>query len=199
MTTQEQLEDRLSLSTAFIATIIIACLIGISVGVGILMNNSRYRTTVHSYTTETQNLIARKDDGFAALFTDIMDVCAEQLASQSAGNKTDFLCEQAQSQLGFLEVDTLRDSSAIAYIRVSDNKYEMIEASGKYTGSQTFLNGHNQFLYESAPVLEKYFLEDTDIPLWDNYLWFIPGKEVIVPVAIDGKTVGYIFRGVIEK
>lgn len=199
MSAHEPLDDRLSLKTAIVATIVVACLVGVAVGAGVLMNNARYRSTVHSYTSETQALISKKEDGFAALFTDIMDLCADQLASQSAGKRDDFMCEPAQYQLGFLEVDTLRDSSAIAYVRVSDNTYEMVEASGKYTGRKLLKNAANQFLYDSVSSLEKYFFEDADIPLWDDYLWFIPGKEVIVPVMRNNETIGYIFRGVIEK
>lgn len=199
MATHEPLDDRLSLSTAVVATVVIACLIGVAVGVGVLMNNARYRSTVRTYTTETQDLILQKEDGFKALFTDIMDVCADQLASQSAGTRDDFMCEPAQYQLGFLDVDSLHDSSAIAYIRVLDKKYEMIEASGKYTGSRPFINARNQFNYDAIPDLEKFFSENAQISLWHDYLWFIPGKEVMVPVEIDDETVGFIFRGVIEK
>ncbi len=35
--------------------------------------------------------------------------------------------------------------------------------------------------------------------MWADYIRFIPGKEVIVPIELPDGTDGYILRGVIEK
>jgi hypothetical protein len=100
-----------------------------------------------------------------------------------------------------MQVDQLTDSSAIAYIRITDKKYSLLEASGKYTGMQPIYDGsYSQLGYgETRDRLASYFLDGKDIDMWDDYVYYIKGKEVIVPVSIDGKLVGYIFRGVIER
>lgn len=199
MKKNNQLEDHLSLSTALGATVLVAMIIGLAVGIGVMMNNARYRRVLTQYTSETHALLADQEPKVIELFTTVMDSCGGASATESAKLRDNDNCQEAKDHLAALGVDRLRDSSSIAYVRARDDSFEVLEASGKYSSPRKLhTNGSNHFRYDKADVLATLFYEEDAVPMWDDYIWFISGKEVVVPIVIDGQTYGYIFRGVIE-
>lgn len=116
---------------------------------------------------------------------------------------TDIFCAAAIQALGSLRADTLTDSSAIAYVVIDNDHYQLIEASGKYNQRRSLYESYlyNHFGYDETTKVDlvRYLTQGTDILKWQDFINYIPGKEVIVPIDLDGDTVGYVFRGVIER
>lgn len=199
MKNSSSLEDNLSLKTAVVATVLVAMIIGLAVGVGVMMNNARYRRVITQYTNETHTMLVDQEAEVTELFTSVLDECGGATSTESAKLRDNNDCQVAKDQLALLGVDRLTDSSSIAYVRVRDDSFEVLEASGKYSSPRKLhTNGSNHFRYDKADVLASLFFEEDAVPMWDDYIWFISGKEVVVPVVYEGRTLGYIFRGVIE-
>ena len=203
-------QNDISLKTAGLAGLAIASVVALAMGGALLANRQRREQVVRTYTDETLQLLSSKQDQVKNLFTQVFDECARQLetnkaiALQKNGNAYvyDIECATARTALSELGVSGLKDSSAIAYLRVKDGQYEVLEASGKFNGRQD-LNSNSygrQLTYrqKQKDAIHSYLIDKKPIPMWDDYIQYIPGKEVIVPVKIDGVD-AYIFRGVLER
>lgn len=205
-----QEEDKLPLKKTFFSMVFITFIIALAVGGAFLFNKNRQIRVIAKYTKETRSLIEKKDIEFAQLFDSTIELCRQELAEKKLASNDkyppkDVICKSAQQKLADIGVDQLKDSSAIAYIKVTGDKYELIEASGKYNEIRDIKNSYSHFSYRYYNNSDKgnlydFFVMNKSISMWDDYIRFIPFKEVIVPVVLDGdKTVGFIFRGVIEK
>lgn len=198
-------QDHISLKVAAVSIGVISLIIFILIALAIMGNNNRRNKIINLYTWQTNNHIQEHQQDFIYFFDTTFAQCNEELNQKKAMSFdpqriSDIICTSAQQQLSKMGVDRLTDSSAIAYAKVENQAYELIEASGKYNQKQTFSdNYYSHFGYGSnRDDLIKFFNENKSIPMWADYISYIGGKEVIVPVDIDKKRIGYIFRGVIE-
>jgi hypothetical protein len=192
---------------------IVAIVLAVVIGLAIVFNTYREQKIVLEYTNETLALVSTKKNLFQQLFTTVMQTCQvhdEQERAQSKAQK-DYIpsdmCRPAQEMLSAIGVETLKNSSAIAYLAVRDKSVAFLEASGKYHPYASVTDNNYTFSYggsfgssDTRLALSEYLTRGKPLStLWWDYINYIPGKEVIVPIEIDGVRVGYIFRGVIEK
>jgi len=201
--------ESISLKTAGLSILAIVAIISLVMLGAVYANRSRQRAVINQYTKETEELITAHQvaakEFFSQTFDDCRNVLLEEQKAQKPGDyHTDSTdnCLTASTQLAKLEVRELRDSSATAYVRVIGDKYELIEASGLYNEAMLGkFQSYGRFNSDAATKADliKYLQQNEPILLWQNFIPYIEGKEVIVPVKIDNQLVGYIFRGVIEK
>lgn len=190
---------------------IVAIVLAVVIGSAVVFNTYREQRIVSEYTNETLALVSAKKNLFQQLFTTVMQACQvhdEQERAQSKAQK-DYtpsdMCQPAQEMLSAIGVETLKNSSAIAYLAVRDKRVALLEASGKYHPYAPVADNY-AFSYgrslenDTRLALSEYLTQGKPLPtLWWDYIRYIPRKEVIVPIEIDGVRVGHIFRGVIEK
>lgn len=182
----------------------------ILVNAAVLYNDYRSKKIISEYSEETLSLISGRKNQFKQLFTVTPELCQaeyererEKSKSQNDYIQTD-ICVSAQEMLSAIGVGSLKNSSATAYLAVQGRNVILIEASGKYHPPAVIPDqyifsrgnwGENTYL-----ELNEYLTQGKEISsLWQDFISYIPGKEVLVPVEIDGIRVGYIFRGVIER
>lgn len=189
---------------------IISLALLILVNAAVVYNDYRSKKIVAEYTNETINFVNSRKSLFKQLFTTIIKECEIFNESEYGRAKLDRnylrsdICPAATKILSEIGVESLINSSAIAYLTVQGRNVILIEASGKYhppaiiTDQYIFSRGH----WGENPYIElnEYFTQEIKLSKhWQDFISYIPGKEVLVPVEIDGTRVGYIFRGVIEK
>lgn len=199
-----------SLKYLFWGVGVISLTVLILINGAILYNGNRIQKIVSEYSNETIGLINSRKNLFKQLFTDVVQEC--QIYADQESNKakldrnyvTSDLCPQAQQVLSDIGVESLKDSQSTAYLAVRGHNVILIEASGKYHPSAPIADqyifsrgrwGKNTYL-----ELNEFLTQGKEISsLWQDFIGYIPGKEVLVPVETDGIRVGYIFRGVIER
>lgn len=200
--------DHISFQPAIRALVIIVVLVAIGMSMALFANNHRRQTVIQTYTEQTlshfQTHQSEYQTLFATTFTDCQTELLNQQASDSAGYKSsDVVCQAAIQQLGTMRVSELPDSSAIAYVKISNDNYELIEASGKYSQIRSIFetNLYNHFSYDTTVKqdLARYFKDHTEILRWQDFINYIGGKEVVVPIQVNKQPIGYVFRGVIER
>jgi hypothetical protein len=198
--------ESISLKTAAISFAVIVGVIGLVLAGAISANRHRQSSVINQYTQETTQLIETHQAAAKQLFTQTFDDCQKALVAEQQRawpvnqNISTISCSAATAQLAQLGVNQLQDPSAIAYLRLKDSGYELLQASGSYAQSSS-LTDYGQLSYrdEVRADLAKYFQKHQPILMWQDFVPYIDGKEVLVPVVIDGQTIGYIFRGVIER
>lgn len=201
--------DQVSFTNAFMALVVIVLFIGVSIGVALFFNTQRKTQIIATYDQETNQFIQDNQEEIKQFYTQTFSDCRQELADQQAAQPNssypaqDVICQSAQDSLAALGVNSLKDSSAIAYLRYEDGHYELIEASGKYNKKRTVMNSqdfsHFNYDQEKRTELNNYLENNIDINRWQDFIQYISGKEVLVPVVVDKQTIGYIFRGVIER
>lgn len=200
--------DQLSFRSAFLSLGVIVALIAVSILVALFFNNQRKSEIISRYETETQIMITENQSAVQKFFSETFEICRQALLSQQASESStyksrDMLCLPAQEALGEMNGDVLKDSSAVAYVKYIDGNYELIEASGKYNERASVLNpnsySHFNYNQDKRFELNEYLAGNHEIDRWQDFISYIQGKEVLVPVVIEGETLGYIFRGVIER
>jgi hypothetical protein len=200
--------DQISFQPAIKAIVTVVGVIGIAIIVALFFNSQRKAAIISEYDHETTQLITSKPELVKKLFTETFAQCQqlmlEKQASESGTYKSqDIMCKPGQEVLSELGVDTLKNSSAVAYVHYNNGSYSLLEASGKYNELRSLSdnNSFNHFGYkqELRQNINNYFATGTDIDRWQDFISYIDGKEVLVPVMIDNQNIGYIFRGVIER
>lgn len=199
--------DQLNLGKAFIALGIIIIVASVAVVIALFFNNQRRINIITQYDRETQNFISSNLEKLDIFFNQTFDECAKVLSDKQASesamyNSTDVICPQAEAMLAELNDESMKDSSAIAYVKFRDNQYELIEASGKYNEKKGTLGinfTHFTYREDVKKELFEYFKTGKGINRWQDFISYLPGKEVVVPVVINDQIQGYMFRGVIEK
>lgn len=200
--------DQLSFQPAINAIVTVVAVIGIAIVVALFFNSQRKAAIISEYDSETTQLITSKPEVIKKLFTETFDQCQQLLlekqASESGTYKSqDIMCKPGQEVLSELGVDSLKNSSAVAYVHYDNGSYSLLEASGKYNELRSLSdsNSFNHFNYkqELRQSVNNYFATGEDIDRWQDFINYIDGKEVLVPVVIDNQKIGYIFRGVIER
>lgn len=200
--------DQISFKGAALAIVGIVVVVVVAILFALYFNNQRKERIVQQYDQETQVFVGAHQQQISDFFASTYDSCGQELAAKQASSSAtyperDVICSVAQEKLAEMQVDQLKDSSAIAYIRYQEGDYELIEASGKYTQKQSLIDPSNysQFSYslEKRTELNQYLKGEKQIDRWQDFMYYIPGKEVVVPVSINDNTIGFIFRGVIEK
>lgn len=190
---------------------VVIIVLAIVIGLAVVFNAYREQKIVLEYTNETLTLVSAKKNLFRQLFTTVMQTCQVHDEQERERRKVqkDYvpsdMCQPAQEALSAIGVEILKNSSAIAYLAVRDKRVALLEASGKYHPYAPVADNY-VFSYEgswgddSRLALNEYLTQGKPLPtLWWDYIRYIPRKEVVVPIEIDGVWVGYIFRGVIEK
>lgn len=205
MTELSTLEPQtINLKYALIGVMFVGIISAILIGFAVSVNKARQEQVVIKYTDETNQLISANLQQFETLFKNVFDTCKQEFdATPSTPNayRIDSVdCKSAKTVLEQINFGSTKDSSAIAYIRFPNGKIEIIEASGKYDPPQTPQDAYQlSWQPEKRTALTEYFAQGKSIPMWDDYISYIPGKEVIVPVKSNNQIIGYIFRGVIER
>lgn len=189
---------------------IISLVVLILINGAILYNGIRRQEIVSEYSNETISLINSRKNLFKQLFTDVVQEC--QIYADQENNKAKLdrnyvpsdLCPQAQQALSDIGIESLRDSQSTAYLAVRGHNVILIEASGKYHPpapiADQYIFSRGRWGKNTYLELNEFLTQGKEISsLWQDFIGYIPGKEVLVPVEIDGIRVGYIFRGVIER
>jgi len=184
----------------------IALMVAAAFAIASYFNIQRRDSFVERYTTETLQLVEANPDGFSNLFVEVLQQCESELQARAAETAdqwmTDVHCDRAAEALAELNVQVLRDHSSIAYVRFDDGHYQLLEASGKYNGRRPLTGGSYfpHFSYNERMMRDVLELSaGAQIKnYWQDFINYIPNKEIAVPIEIEGEIVGYIFRGVIE-
>jgi hypothetical protein len=198
-------QQPLNIKLALIGVLFVGIITAILISIAIYANNARRDRVIASYTNETQQLISMNQQAFETLFNTAFDACLAEYQLIEASRDIEFQpsvldCKSTQELLKNINFGQTRDTSAIAYLRFADGKIDLIEASGNYFPPKEYQQNHKlSGSNEKKALLFRYLSEGQAIPMWDDYINYIPGKEVIVPVESNGQKIGYIFRGVIEK
>lgn len=192
-------QEAVSFSLLVIGVVVIAVVVGFSLLIALYLNNSRQSRVIAEYTAETERFVEVNRGQLTQLFTTAMDTCREiypPLPANSPSPSHD--CEAARIALDSLQQEELSDFSATAFMRAQDGRIEMIESSGRYhrpaLPRDSYVLGWN-----TREELNLHLFQNKKINFWQDFLTYIPGKEVLVPVALDNGIEGYIFRGVIER
>lgn len=189
---------------------IVSLTVLILVSAAVLYNGYRSKNVISGYSDETLNFVSSRKNLFKQLFTAIPESCQIEYEREREKSKVQNnyiqsdICLSAQQILSEIGVESLKNSSAIAYLTVQGRNVVLIEASGKYhppaviPDQYIFSRGH--WGEDTYLELNEYLTQGKEMQkFWQDFISYIPGKEVLVPVDIDGLRVGYIFRGVIER
>ena len=188
----------------------VSTIVLILVNGAVLYNENRRQKIVSDYSNETNNFVNVRKDLFKQLFSSVIGECQEFADEENNWVKLnrDYrpsdLCPRAQQALSDIGVETLKDSQSAAYLAVRGHNVILIEASGKYHPPASL---PDQYIYSRGRwgenthlELNEYLTKGKELSgYWKDFIGYIPGKEVLVPIDIDGVRVGYIFRGVIER
>ena len=176
----------------------------------ILYNGNRRQKIVSEYSNETIDFVNARKDLFKQLFTSVIGECQDFTNNENNRVKLnrDYrpsdLCPQAQQALSDIGVESLKDSQSATYLAVRGQNVILIEASGKYHPpapvADQYIYSRGRWGENTHLELNEYLTKGKELSsIWKDFIGYIPGKEVLVPVDIDGVRVGYIFRGVIER
>lgn len=207
-TPTSQSSDTISLRPALISLAVVIIVIAIGMGIALQANQQRRQTVIDTYTTATKEHYGQNqaayEDFFAKTFTECQTELTKQQATETTTYKSsDIICQAAIKQLSSMRVDSLQDSSAIAYVKITNGTYELIEASGKYNQGRSIFDtqNYNHFNYDQhvKQDIADYATDRKPITRWQDFINYIGGKEVVVTLEKDGTPIGYIFRGVIER
>ena len=199
----------LSLKHLFLGVGIVAIVVLILVNSAIFYNGNRRQKIVTEYSNETINFVNGRKDLFKQLFSSVIDECQNfadeenNLIKLNRDYRPSDLCPRAQQALSDIGVETLKDSQSAAYLAVRGQNVILIEASGKYHPpaplADQYIYSRGRWGENTHLELNEYLTKGKELSsYWKDFIGYIPGKEVLVPVDIDGVRVGYIFRGVIE-
>ncbi len=200
--------DQLSFKTALVTLVAIMVMVSITIVVALFFNQMRKSQIITLYETETVQFVEQRQEGVQQFFTSTFSECEKELQDKQNSQINsyvpyDVMCIAAQNMLASLGVSSLKDSSAIAYVVYDNGTYQLIEASGKYNKRESVVNpmnyGHFSYELEKRTELNEYLANAAAMDRWQDFIMYIPGKEVVVPIVIEGQTVGYFFRGVIER
>lgn len=200
--------DTISLRPALISLAVVIVVIAIGMAVALQANQQRRQTVIDTYTTATKEHYAQNQAAYEDFFAKTFADCQAELSTQQATETTpykssDIICQAAIKQLSAMNVDSLQDSSAIAYVKITNGTYELIEASGKYNQGRSIFDtqNYNHFSYDQhiKQDIADFTTDRKPITRWQDFINYISGKEVVVPLEKDKTTIGYIFRGVIER
>lgn len=189
---------------------IISLVVLILVSAAVLYNNYRSKNVISGYSDETLNFVSSRKNLFKQLFTTIPESCQIEYEQEREKSKVQNnyiqsdICLSVQQILSKIGVESLKNSSAIAYLTVQGRNVVLIEASGKYHPPTVipdqYIFSRGRWGKNTYLELNEYLTQGKEIQeFWQDFISYIPGKEVLVPVDIDGIRVGYIFRGVIER
>lgn len=182
----------------------------ILVNAAVLYNEHRSKKIISEYSDETLNFVSGRKNLFKQLFMFTPELCQAEYEKEREKSKfqKDYIqsdiCLSAQEMLSAIGVESLKNSSAIAYLAIQGRNVILIEASGKYhppaVVPDQYIFSRGNWGENTYLELNEYLTQGKEISsLWQDFISYIPGKEVLVPVEIDGIRVGYIFRGVIER
>lgn len=163
------------------------------------INWTRKQAVIHDYTNRHETFI--KDGQNPAILQELlttgMDECQKERNTQDTW-PTSYSCQKGIGILNQLEKRMLENFSASAFARVRDGNIEFFEVSGQYHEPRAFRTSY-ELSYDTKEDLYKYAIEGKEIDRWQNFIGYLPGKEVVTPIGINGEVIGYIFQSVIEK
>jgi len=176
----------------------------------ILYNGNRRQKIVSAYSNETIDFVNARKDLFKQLFTSVIGECQDFADEENNRVKLNSyyrpsdLCPRAQQVLSDIGVESLKDSQSAAYLVVRGHNVILIEASGKYHPpaplADQYIYSRGRWGENTHLELNEYLTKGKQLSgYWKDFIGYIPGKEVLVPIDIDEVRVGYIFRGVIER
>lgn len=188
----------------------ISLVILILIYAAVLYNEHRSKKIISEYSDETVNFVSERKNLFKQLFTTTPESCQIEYEQEKEKSKSqkDYIqsdiCLSAQQILSAIGVESLKNSSATAYLTVQGRNVVLIEASGKYhlpaVVPDQYIFSRGRWGENTSLELNEYLVQGKEMSgFWQDFISYIPGKEVLVPVEIDGVRIGYIFRGVIER
>lgn len=193
-------QEAVSLPLLGVGLVVIGVMVGLALVLALYFNNLRRDQVISDYTAETQAFVAANRPALTALFTTTMDACRDVPPPLTPNTPLapNYDCEAARATLNTLQQEGVRNFSANVFLRAQDGRVEMIETSGRY--HRPGLPRDSYVLnWDNREELSLYLTQAKDISLWQDFVTYIPGKEVLVPIELDNGVTGYIFRGVIER
>lgn len=187
-------KSQLSILPGIVFVAVVAIIIGTSVFVLNVVNMRRNADVVATYTDETNDFIARNENGVSRIFTTLFP---ESVACSSKNtNKEVQVCLEAVSGQIHGAIDhNITDYSSLLFITYDKtlDKVLVLRLSGETIFHDT--NSINSKKLKDIVALLKG--TSSAIP-WDDYFYELRGNEVVVPVMENGQVIGAIVRGVIE-
>lgn len=192
-------EEPINFRVAVIAIVLLGLVIVALLGIFNSINWARKETIVKNYTALHERFIqdGQNPATLQKLLTSDMDECAHIKTSKESW-PTSYSCLTLKKDIDQLEKRSLENFTATAFARVSNGQIELIEVSGDYHEPRSFQNSYD-LGYSSRDDLSKYILDGKKIDRWQDFISYLPGKEVVTPIKINDKIVGYMFQSVIEK
>lgn len=164
------------------------------------LNEIRRTEVIDRYTQSVNKFIETNGTGVQALLSNVIDTCQRKFdETNKPGTYLQSIeCLEAKAQLDQLDKSALKDSSATAFLRLNKEtgSTQIIEASGRFHGNQAFNVGYR---FNHTNDLERYIVEGEEINRWQDFLYTLPGKEVVVPIKDNDQVLGYMLLSVIEK
>lgn len=176
---------------------VISVVVGVFLIIGVFLNWQRQQRVIKEYTQEAGVFIEQNKTQLADFFTQTFDRC-RTLFPEAANNPSASTCQAAVEGLNTLNTSSLKDFSATGFMRYQNERVEFIETSGYYHRPRSLGNNWS-YPINRIDVLRSYLLENQSINHWQDFVTYLPAKEVLIPVVIDNQTVGYLFRSVLEK
>lgn len=151
------------------------------------LNDIRNNRIYEKYATETEKYIEMNKNGLEELFE--KDWCPNQLSKDAS-------CKPlTPSEVSMLVPHDLKDWSSTMFVKRFSHgaSFVYLRLSGQ-SGDKDFGNPDKEQL-----ILKLFNGEARDIP-WDDYIYQLQGKEVVIPVRDNkGVVIGAVIRGVIEQ
>jgi hypothetical protein len=197
-------QDSLSLKWAAVSILFVSVVIAILIGIFAGMDAIRQQQVVKETTNTARQFVAQNYGKVESLFTKTFDECATDLQTQlnldpnneGVGRWSSFPCAKAKDAFNQLNKEAIKDFPSTGFLRVQGQNVDLIEASGDYFKSQPI---KQIYQLSHQDDLEAYLFRGESIRRWNTFLNYMQQRQVIVPIEQNGKVLGYMFIGVIEK
>lgn len=192
-------EEPIPFRTAGIAIVLLSVVIVAILCVFNSVNWARKQSIVREYTQMHERFIQDGDNPavLQQIFTTDADECIKIKTTKDSWPSS-YSCLTLKRDIDRLEKRALENFSAIAFARVRGGDIEIFEASGDYHESRSIRDSYD-LGYGTREDLAKYLIEGKLIDRWQDFISYLPRKEVITPIKINDSTIGYMFQSVIEK
>lgn len=192
-------QDPISLKLASLTMLALGSIGAILIGLATLANHSRRLQVIRDTQATVGEFVAQNETQMSVLFSETFSICqAEYELLLGAKEISSLDCAAGREALDQLDKTILTNYSASAFLKVENDTWWLLQASGtlmKVPNSDSWSVGDPEKRREITELARH---PDRKVELWDNYINYLPGKEVVVPVKIADETLGYIFYSVIE-
>jgi hypothetical protein len=192
--------DFFSLKASLVGIAVVTLLVLALVSAGWWWNTMRANQIIQTYGEEFLNHQMSRPETFETFYNETFEAC--EAVRRAKGDGTYQIdCAAAQAQLNLMAVDKLKDSSAMTYVKVVDNKYMVIDASGDYKRPEALNSWYSgRWGSNEDGELEEFFTSENPDPIYADVTYMLPGREVVLPVRDrQGKVIGFVIRSVLER